>query len=280
MAENENETNHEGRRRQPQADHRRPATEPVGALATGSAADVEDTRHKQAEANEKRNEQIKQSEEKAKGLRGKIHEATVKQTEEAFKRREETYDKSREALENRRKELARLATMSPEQRVEEDQRIADMTPDERAKFFLETGRTIPLEQEGGVITPLAASPTYPVLTQHQPPTEFVLSEANGQRSRGNCYLADPVMVYAGSLLKESAPATQLMPPTYVLAAAGADADAIALYGGTSVPVDGLRISAIVRDAEVNKHCVTWTPLAGAEIDAAIAQLATKGIICR
>ena len=277
MAEHENETHHEGRRRQTPAPV---AAEPVGALATGSAADVEETRRKTAEANEARNEQIKQSEEKAKDLRGKIHEAAVKQTDEAFKRQEETYDKSREALENRRKEQARRDAMSPAQRVEEDDRIANMTPDERAKFFLETGRTIPLEQEGGVITPLAASPSYPVLMQHQAPTEFVLSEANGQRSRGNCYLADPVMVYSGSLLKQTAPETQLMPPTYVLATAGADADAIALYGGTSVPVDGLRISAIVRDAEVNKHCITWAPLAGAEIDAAIAQLATKGILCR
>jgi Bacteriophage lambda head decoration protein D len=263
-------------------DRRRHQTDPAvdPTLSQGTAHDVEAVRRQQAEAAEKRAQQISEAEDKAKERREKMHDAAVKQTGEAFKRAEEGYDKQREVTENRRKEEARRAAMSPEQRVEEDQRIADMTPDERAKFFLETGRAIPLEQEGGVITPLAAQPQYPVLQQHQAPTEFILSEANGQRSRGNAYLADPVMVYSGSLLKESAPATQLLPPTYVLAAAGADADAIALYGGTSVPVDGLRISVLVRDAEVNKHCITWAPLAGAEIDAAIAQLATKGIICR
>ena len=283
MAEHDNETNNEGRRRQTaNADHRNAprVAEPVGALATGTVADAEEQRRKLAEANEKRAEQINEAEGKAAERRGKMHEAAMKQEDEAFKRNEENYSKSRETLDNRRKEEARRLAMSPEQRAEEDQRIIDMTPDERAKFFLETGRTVPLEQEGGIITPFAGNPTYPVLTQHQAPTEFILSEANGQRSRGNAYLADPVMVYSGSLLKQTAPATQNAPPTYVLAAAGADADAIALYGGTSVPVDGLRISVLVRDAEVNKHCITWAPLAGAEIDAAIAQLATKGIICR
>ena len=273
MAENEN-TTHEGRRRQ--TAH----AEPVGALATGSAADVEETRRKQAEADEARAQQINEAEGKAAERREAIHKATVEQTDAAFKTAEENYAKSRETMENRRKEEARRATLSPAQRAEEDQKIADMTPDERAKFFLETGRTIPLEQEGGIITPLAATPSYPVLTQHQAPTEFILSEANGQRSRANAYLADPVMVYSGSLLKQSVAETQNAPATYVLAAVGADADAIALYGGTSVPVNGLRISVLVRDAEVNKHCITWAPLAGAEIDAAIAHLATHGIICR
>jgi Bacteriophage lambda head decoration protein D len=275
MAEHDDNTTHEGRRRQPAAQR-----EPVGALATGSVADAEETRRKQAEANEARAQQISEAEDKAAERRGAMHEAAMKQEDEAFKRNEENYAKSRETMDNRRKEEARRAAMSPAQRVEEDEKIINMTPDERAKYFLETGRTIPLEQEGGIIAPLAGAPTFVVLTEHQHPTEFILSEANGQRSRGNAYLADPVIVYSGSLLKQSAPGTQNAPPTYVLAAAGADADAIALYGGTSVPVDGLRISVLVRDAEVNKHCITWAPLAGAEIDAAIVQLATKGIICR
>jgi len=268
------DTHNTDRRRHQQHD---PAVDPT--LSAAAPANVEEARRQQAEAAEKRAQQIEEAEGKAKERREKMHEAEVKNAEEAFKRGEETYDKTRGVMENRRKEEARRAAMSPEQRAEEDQRIADMTPEERAKFFLETGRAIPLEQEG-VVTPFVGGSQYPVLQQHQAPTEFILSEANGQRSRGNAYLADPVMVYSGSLLKESAPATQLLPPTYVLAAAGADADAIALYGGTSVPVDGLRISVLVRDAEVNKHCITWAPLAGAEIDAAIAQLATKGIICR
>ena len=288
MAEHENDT-HEGRRRQNPDQRGAVRAEPVGALATATVANPEDVKRKQAEDAEARAQQISQAEDKAAERRAMSHEAAVKQEEEDFKRREEANAKQREVAENRRKEEARRVAMSPAERAEEDQRIADMTPDERAKFFLETGRTIPLEQpgggqfaggSGGIVNPLAGGPTYPVLYQHQPPTEFILSEANGQRSRGNAYLADPIMVYSGSLLKQTAPETQLMPPTYVLAATGADADAIALYGGTSVPVDGLRISVLVRDAEVNKHCVTWAPLAGAEIDAAIVQLATKGIICR
>ena len=288
MAEHENET-HDRRRQNPEP-RGTVRAEPVGALATATVANPEDVKRKQAEDAEARAKQISEAEDKAAERRAKSHEAAMKQEEEDFKRREEANAKQREVAENRRKEEARRVAMSPAERAEEDQRIADMTPDERAKFFLETGRTIPLEQPGGgqfaggtggIINPLAGGPTYPVLQQHQAPTEFILSEANGQRSRGNCYLAHPVTVYSGQLLKESAPATQLMPPTYILAAAGADADAIAMYGGVSNDAaTGLRISAIVRDAEVNKHCVTWAPLAGAEIDAAIAHLATKGILCR
>ena len=272
--------NAEGRRGSRQHDPRHEAVAVDPALAQGTAQDREEVKRQQDEANKQREEALVQAEEKSKQRRAETHEESVKRQEEEFKRGEELADKQREAAKKRREDEARRAALSPAQRYEEDEKIAAMTPDERAKHFLETGRTIPLEQEGGVINPLAG-PTYPVLQQHQAPTEFILSEANGQRSRGNAYLAHPVTVYSGNLLKETAPMTQLMPPTYTLAAAGADADAIALYGGTSTDAaTGLRISVIVRDAEVNKHCITWTPLAGAEIDAAIAQLATKGIICR
>jgi hypothetical protein len=141
-------------------------------------------------------------------------------------------------------------------------------------------RSNPAPRDGGETPTQHAGPTFPVLTEGTHTAEFILSEANGHRSRGNAYLADPVTVAVGQPLKKTAEATTDKPATFVVATTGANCDALAIYAGKSVPVDGLRISVIERDAEVNGRLVAWGALSTAEQVAGATQLATKGIIVR
>jgi hypothetical protein len=57
--------------------------------------------------------------------------------------------------------------------------------------------------------------------------------------------------------------------------------ALTLYAGGSLPGAGLRVSAIVRDAEVNGLCISW-PAAMTDPEKAIGitTLAAQGIIVR
>ena len=121
---------------------------------------------------------------------------------------------------------------------------------------------------------------FPVQTEKAHPAEFILSEASGQRSRENAYLADPATVQVGQMLTEGAAATTDKPRTYTVATTGANAHAVALYSGTSVPIDGLRISIIARDAELNEKCVYWGAMSEAEKATARTTLAGRGIILR
>jgi hypothetical protein len=121
---------------------------------------------------------------------------------------------------------------------------------------------------------------FPVLTEGRHPTEFILTEANGQRSRDNAYLADPVTITVGQPLKKTVEATTDKFATYIPATVGADCHALALYGGTSNAVDGLRISVITRDAEVNYKLINWGAMSSAEKQAGLTALAARGIIAR
>jgi hypothetical protein len=123
-------------------------------------------------------------------------------------------------------------------------------------------------------------PQFPVQTESAHPAEFVLSEANGQRSRENAYLAHPSTIAVGALLTAGAAATTDRPQTYTVATTGANAHAVALYGGTSVAVDGLRVSVIARDAELNEKLVNFGAMSEAEKATARTTLAGRGIVLR
>lgn len=121
---------------------------------------------------------------------------------------------------------------------------------------------------------------FPVLVELPHPAEFVLTEANGERSRDNAHIAAPATVFIGSPLKKTAEATTDQLATYVLAAAGADCHALALYAGTADPTNGLKISVISRDAEVNGRLINWGAMSQAEQVAGVTALAGNGIIVR
>jgi hypothetical protein len=121
---------------------------------------------------------------------------------------------------------------------------------------------------------------FPVLTEQPHSAEFILSESNGHQSRENAYFADPATVGVGTPCKQTAAATTDKPATYVVAAVGADCQALCIYAGKSVPVDGLKVSVIARNAEVNGRLINWGSMSTAEQINAVTALAAKGIAVR
>jgi hypothetical protein len=126
----------------------------------------------------------------------------------------------------------------------------------------------------------ATAPHFPVLTEPHHSAEFILSEANGQRSRGAAYFADPTTIYVGMPVKKTAEATATQPATYVPAAVGADCTALCIYAGGTIPGEGLRTAVIVRDAEVNKNLISWGAITAPEQVIGATTLAAAGIIAR
>jgi hypothetical protein len=121
---------------------------------------------------------------------------------------------------------------------------------------------------------------YPVLMEGAHTAEFILSEASGQRSRDNAYFVDPTTIRVGQPVKKTVGATTDTPATYVPATVGADCEALAIYAGVSSSGEGLRLSVISRDAEVNARLIYWGNMSSAEQIAGATKLATFGIIAR
>ena len=121
-----------------------------------------------------------------------------------------------------------------------------------------------------------------VLVETRHPGEFILSEANGQRSRETITLASGAgVIAAGTVLGKGTASGK-----YVASAVGASDGsevpaAINIYGADASASD-VTVSAIVRDAEVNGKCLTWHADRDqpAERAAANAALANLGVIVR
>ncbi|MEY9179715.1 head decoration protein [Bradyrhizobium sp. USDA 313] len=116
----------------------------------------------------------------------------------------------------------------------------------------------------------------PVLNETRHPAEFILSEANGERSRGAGTINDPANFVAGTILKSSGGGV------YTVAADATAADAIAIYGGATTGAGtSVKVAVLMRDAEVNGNALTY--FAGAtqaNKDAIAALLAANHIIVR
>jgi Bacteriophage lambda head decoration protein D len=220
--------------------------------------------HRQEVGN--RAEAVFQAEQKR---REEEHKAAQKRRMEVFK-----YEDARE------KEELRRAALSAEERNAEDAKRAKMTAEERRKDDESKGLVLQPELQDGEINLLAGQPSYPIMSEPHHPAEFILSEAAGQRSRENAYLADPVTVVVGQPLKQTVAPTATAFGTYIPAAAGADCHALALYSGGSLPGSGLKISILARDAEVNGNLIVWGAITAPEQAIALTTLASKGIIVR
>jgi hypothetical protein len=121
-----------------------------------------------------------------------------------------------------------------------------------------------------------------VLIEGRHPGEFLMSEANRQRSRGNITIASGAGIIApGTVLGKVTASGK-----YVASAIGATngsetAVAVALYGCDAISADAA-IAAIVRDAEVNGNVLAYHADRDqvAEKTAAQVDLAGVGIIVR
>lgn len=107
------------------------------------------------------------------------------------------------------------------------------------------------------------------------PQAFILDEANGQRSRENVAVAEGQEFLPGTVLVIAAGEASAW-------TAGAGNLAIAMYGAKrDAGGDPVSISVIARDAEVNRHAMSWPDGADdAAIAAAATELAKQGIIVR
>lgn len=121
-----------------------------------------------------------------------------------------------------------------------------------------------------------------VLIETNHPGAFLLSEAQGQRSRDNITIAGGTgIVSPGSVLGRVTATGK-----YVVSAAGASDGsqvpaAINFYGADASAADA-EVSAIVRDAEVNGHCLVYHADRDQPAEKAAAHDALKsfGIIVR
>lgn len=114
-------------------------------------------------------------------------------------------------------------------------------------------------------------------TEGRHAAEFILDEANGQRSRENVTLAASQTITPGMVLiaGEAWVAASAVPGT-------GDDVCIAIYGVTTAAGETTTKTAVIaRDAEVNGNCLEWPADAtDANIATAVAVLAEKGIIVR
>ncbi|HEV8503711.1 MAG TPA: head decoration protein [Casimicrobiaceae bacterium] len=242
--------------------------------------DTIEARKADAEARAQAEEtRLQEAEQRAAETRKATYAADAKRREEEFDASEQRIEEARKAGEAKRKEAARRAALSPEERVKEDEARAFMSPEERAKDDESKGIVAGVDPFADV-NPLAGAPQFTIFNEPHHTAEFVLTEANGQRSRANAYLADPVSVVVGQPLKQTVAPTATTPGTYVPAAVGADCQALALYAGGSNPTNGLRISVIVRDAEVNGNLIVWGAITAPEQAIGLQTLAAAGIIVR
>jgi Bacteriophage lambda head decoration protein D len=119
-----------------------------------------------------------------------------------------------------------------------------------------------------------------VKTEGKHAAEFVLSEANGDRSRENANVGASQTIAVGAVLGKLTTGGNYVP----LAPAASDGSqtpaGIALYPLVTAAGESGKIAVIARDAEVNGKLLGWGGATAPQITAAIASLALAGIIVR
>ena len=121
-----------------------------------------------------------------------------------------------------------------------------------------------------------------VYTEGRHAAEFVLSEANGGRSRDNITIVSGAgVVKAGTVLGKITTGGKYTPSPATGADGSQTGAAINLYEVDATSAD-VAVAAIVRDAEVNKNLLTYegTVDQPAEKVTKNGELATVGIITR
>ena len=121
-----------------------------------------------------------------------------------------------------------------------------------------------------------------VLVETRHPGEFILSEANGQRSRETITIASGAGVIAAGTVLGKVTASGKYVASAVGASDGSEVPAVINIYGADASASDVIVSAIVRDAEVNGKCLTYHADRDqpAEKTAAHAALANLGVIVR
>lgn len=119
------------------------------------------------------------------------------------------------------------------------------------------------------------------LTQGRRPADFILTEANGQRSREAALILNPNQVEIGEVLEVVAETSDVAVNYKPLGADPSKAAAIAIYNAATSSGDDKEIAIIARDAEVNGKQIQWpSGYTAGQKRAGIRALADVGIIVR
>lgn len=118
------------------------------------------------------------------------------------------------------------------------------------------------------------------LTEGRHAGEFLLSEANGHRSREVVTISDAIAIKAGQVLgKVTADGKYHFYDDANVVVGTGTAVAIAMYP-LAAAATNRKITVIFRDAEVNGDCLEWNDENGASQTLGIADLLAVGIIVR
>ena len=119
-----------------------------------------------------------------------------------------------------------------------------------------------------------------ILTEPMRASEYLVSEANGYRSREVGLITGGAKYPPGTVLAKVTASGKLtlLAPT---ASDGSQTAVAILWAATDTTSSDVRQTITARDAEVNGNCLTWpTGITTAQQNAAIVALATQGIIVR
>ncbi|MCP1761954.1 MULTISPECIES: head decoration protein [Bradyrhizobium] len=120
----------------------------------------------------------------------------------------------------------------------------------------------------------------PTFNEGRHPAEFLLSEANGQRSRGNITIGANQTIVPGHVLGQITASGNYIAHDPAAADGSQVAAAIALYGVVTTAATAA-ISAIVREAEINgKTITTKAGLTAPQLAQIAVDLAGKQILVR
>ena len=118
-------------------------------------------------------------------------------------------------------------------------------------------------------------------TEGRHAAEFVLSEAQGQRSRENVTQDESTVLAAGQVVGKVTASGEYAQHDQDASDGTEAAAGIALYAKTTGAGAPVAISIIARDAEVNGELLVWQDdITGGEITTHSAELAALGIIVR
>ena len=116
-----------------------------------------------------------------------------------------------------------------------------------------------------------------VLVETRHPAEFILSEASGQRSRDAITISSGAGIIAAGTELGKVTATGKYVASAVGASDGSEVPAAINIHGADASSADVTVSAILRDAEVNGHCLTYHADRDQPAEKAAANEALKGL---
>lgn len=123
-------------------------------------------------------------------------------------------------------------------------------------------------------------PTIPVLNETAHPAEFIVSEANGRRSRDVVTVAAAADLPPGTVVGRITASGKVVRLAPAADNGSEDAYGVLLYPAAAASADD-KVTAIVRDAELNGTMLAWPAgISGPDKAAAIAALEARGLIVR